>query len=107
MLTRLRPSKTIRGICLRVLVATLVLPVLLVTLSDRSAVAENATPHAICGYYETTSSAYYNHCGPRSVWVYIKYWGDLTTDKKCLSPGEHLLGPSEDVNYARSDGAAC
>lgn len=88
-----------------VLLALLVTPVSLVSMSDEPAVATPVTPSVICGYYETSSSAYYRHCGKGSVWIHIRYWGDFKTHKKCVTPGEHLLGPSEDVNYARSHGA--
>ncbi|MFJ8046963.1 DUF6355 family natural product biosynthesis protein [Streptomyces luteogriseus] len=53
-----------------------------------------------CGYYETSDSAYYGHCGGGKVIIKIDL--DWTTDVRysCVGPGETYLGSTDDIDYA-------
>ncbi|MEU3937692.1 DUF6355 family natural product biosynthesis protein [Streptomyces sp. NPDC029044] len=53
-----------------------------------------------CGYYETSDSAYYGHCGSGRVIIKIEL--DWTTDVRyeCVPDGETYLGSTDDIDYA-------
>lgn len=61
-----------------------------------------------CGYYHSTTTLYYNHCGSGSVIVEVKNQFDVVNRTVCVSPGETSLGAYGRTNHsARSDGTPC
>ncbi|WP_189145231.1 DUF6355 family natural product biosynthesis protein [Streptomyces lacrimifluminis] len=71
-----------------------------------------ATPAATaaanpCGFYETGSDAYYNHCtgdGSRII-IEVEVWGP--NYEKCVAPGDTWLGSSSKIDGAFYTGRLC
>lgn len=69
-----------------------------------SPTAARANP---CGFYETGSDAYYNHCtsdGSR-ILIEIDDWGPNTV--QCVGPGVTWIGEAGDVDGAWYIGRTC
>ncbi|CAM5496201.1 Secreted protein OS=Streptomyces alboniger OX=132473 GN=CP975_17085 PE=4 SV=1 [Streptomyces alboniger] len=75
-----------------------------------TASAAPSSPTAVknpCGFYETGSDAYYNHCtndGSRIV-IEIDDWGPNST--MCVGPGVTWIGEAGDVDGAWYVGRTC
>lgn len=70
-------------------------------LTDETAVA------APCGFYETASSAYYQHCGSTTVEIRVDYW-EGSSGYECVGPwSTTYLGRAEDVDYAVYQHVGC
>ncbi|MCW8375696.1 DUF6355 family natural product biosynthesis protein [Streptomyces justiciae] len=60
-----------------------------------------------CGFYETGSDAYYNHCtsdGSRIV-IEIDDWGP--NSERCVGPGVTWIGAASDIDGAWYAGRTC
>ncbi|MEU3730375.1 MULTISPECIES: DUF6355 family natural product biosynthesis protein [unclassified Streptomyces] len=78
-------------------------------LASAGAVTMSAGPAAAnpCGFYETHSDAYYNHCtsdGSRIV-IEIDDWGP--NSEQCVGPGVTWIGPASGVDGAWYTGRTC
>ncbi|GGX27925.1 hypothetical protein GCM10010297_56630 [Streptomyces malachitofuscus] len=78
-------------------------------LASTGAVTMSAGPAAAapCGFYETASDAYYNHCtsdGSRIV-IEIDDWGP--NSEQCVGPGVTWIGSSSGVDGAWYTGRTC
>lgn len=62
-----------------------------------------------CGFYETSSTAYYGHCGKTTVVIRIEHHNPFTKDWYwCVGPGETRLGTAAGIKYAvYSGGVGC
>lgn len=72
-----------------------------------SATASSTTLRNPCGFYETHSDAYYNHCtsdGSR-ILIEIDDWGPNTV--RCVGPGVTWIGEAGDVDGAWYIGRTC
>lgn len=72
--------------------------------------ATTASPAAAnpCGFYETGSDAFYNHCTSDGSHVVIKVDVALAPDyERCVYPGETWLGSSGKINGAYYVGRTC
>ncbi|MEV4333090.1 DUF6355 family natural product biosynthesis protein [Streptomyces sp. NPDC049597] len=76
-----------------------------------SGVAAAASPSVAamnpCGFYETSSDAFYNHCtgdGSRVI-VEIEVWGP--NYEWCLGPGDTWLGAASRIDGAFYTGRTC
>lgn len=61
-----------------------------------------------CGYYETGSDAYYNHCTSDGSHVVIKVevaWGP--DFERCVGPGRSWLGAADKIQGAHYTGRTC
>ncbi|MGX8905938.1 DUF6355 family natural product biosynthesis protein [Streptomyces sp. QH1-20] len=72
--------------------------------------AASATPAALnpCGFYETGSDAFYNHCTGDGSRVVIKVdvaWGP--DYERCVAPGTVWLGSADKINGAHYVGRTC
>lgn len=79
-------------------------------LTSLGAVTVTATPAAAapCGFYETSSDAYYNHCTADGSRVVIKVRVALGPDyERCVGPGKTWLGSAEKVQGAHYTGRTC
>lgn len=69
-----------------------------------------AAPSAVadpCGFYATSSDAYYNHCtgdGSRVV-IEVEVWGP--NYERCVAPGITWLGSADDIDGAWYVGRTC
>lgn len=72
-----------------------------------SASAEPAAVMNPCGFYETHSDAYYNHCTSdgSKILIEIDDWGPNTT--RCVGPGVTWIGKAGDVDGAWYIGRTC
>lgn len=68
------------------------------------AVAESTIRDSPCGFYKTSNSAFYNHCGQTRVLIHLDEYNGKTS-QKCVQPGETYLGRSSDVENAYHIGA--
>ncbi|GAA0458984.1 hypothetical protein GCM10009544_21930 [Streptomyces stramineus] len=71
--------------------------------------AASATPAAMnpCGFYETGSDAYYNHCtgdGSRII-IEVEVWGP--NYERCVGPGVSWLGSAGKIDGAHYVGRTC
>ncbi|MBL1110007.1 hypothetical protein JK361_36520 [Streptomyces sp. 5-8] len=69
-----------------------------------------ATPAAAdpCGFYETGSDAYYNHCTSDGSHVVIKVEVALAPDyERCVGPGRTWLGSADRIQGAHYAGRTC
>ncbi|MGW2714260.1 DUF6355 family natural product biosynthesis protein, partial [Streptomyces sp. NPDC001356] len=69
-----------------------------------------ATPAAAdpCGFYETGSDAYYNHCTSDGSHVVIKVEVALAPDyERCVAPGRTWLGSATRIQGAHYTGRTC
>ncbi|WP_190134969.1 DUF6355 family natural product biosynthesis protein [Streptomyces longispororuber] len=79
-------------------------------LTSLGAVTAAATPAAAypCGFYETQSDAYYNHCTSDGSRVVIQVRVALAPDyEKCVGPGRTWLGSAGKVQGAHYVGRTC
>ncbi|MEU6593231.1 DUF6355 family natural product biosynthesis protein [Streptomyces sp. NPDC046881] len=69
-----------------------------------------ATPAAAdpCGFYETSSDAYYNHCTSDGSHVVIKVEVAWAPDyERCVAPGRSWLGSADKIDGAYYTGRTC
>ncbi|MER6347672.1 DUF6355 family natural product biosynthesis protein [Streptomyces sp. NPDC001595] len=60
-----------------------------------------------CGFYETGSDSYYNHCtgdGSRVV-IEVEVWGP--NYERCVGPGRTWLGAADEIDGAFYTGRTC
>lgn len=71
--------------------------------------AASATPTALnpCGFYETGSDAFYNHCtGDGShIVIEVEVWGP--NYERCVAPGNTWLGSADKIDGAHYVGRTC
>ncbi|MFE6158525.1 DUF6355 family natural product biosynthesis protein [Streptomyces sp. NPDC056486] len=77
-------------------------------------VAASATAHAPtavmnpCGFYETGSDAFYNHCTGDGSNVVIKVEVSMAPDyERCVGPGRSWLGSASKIQGAHYTGRTC
>ncbi|MBE1467469.1 DUF6355 family natural product biosynthesis protein [Kibdelosporangium phytohabitans] len=87
---------------------TAVATALLITTAP-GAVAAATTEHKAepCGYYTAGLNAYYNNCGTTSVRIKIDRKPPKPDEDRCLSPGNHNLGPAQDIIRLVFVGTGC
>ncbi|MFI7413979.1 DUF6355 family natural product biosynthesis protein [Streptomyces sp. NPDC049627] len=79
-------------------------------LMSLGAVTAQASPAAAdpCGFYETSSDAFYNHCtsdGSRVIiHVRVAYGADY---ERCVAPGKTWLGSADKIQGAHYVGRTC
>ncbi|MFJ9817479.1 DUF6355 family natural product biosynthesis protein [Streptomyces sp. NPDC101151] len=69
-----------------------------------------ATPAAAdpCGFYETGSDAFYNHCTSDGSHVVIKVEVAMAPDyERCVGPGRSWLGSADKIQGAHYVGRTC
>jgi hypothetical protein len=79
-------------------------------LTSLSTVALAAAPAAAapCGFYETSSDAYYNHCTSDGSHVVIKVRVAHASDyERCVGPGRTWLGPASKIQGAHYVNRTC
>ncbi|MBD0840652.1 hypothetical protein ICC28_18355 [Streptomyces sp. TRM68416] len=79
-------------------------------LTSFGAVTAAAGPAAAnpCGFFETSSDAYYNHCTSDGSRVVIKVEVALAPDyERCVSPGTTWLGSASKIQGAYYVGRTC
>ncbi len=79
-------------------------------LTSLGAVTAQASPAAAdpCGFYETSSDAYYNHCTSDGSRVVIHVRVALAPDyERCVGPGRTWLGPAEKIQGAHYVNRTC
>ncbi|SEP94828.1 hypothetical protein SAMN04487983_1002250 [Streptomyces sp. yr375] len=84
--------------------------VALVLTSLGAVTAATAGPAAAdpCGFYETGSDAYYNHCTSDGSRVVIKVGVALAPDyERCVAPGRTWLGSAGRIQSAHYAGRTC
>ncbi|MGW2051467.1 DUF6355 family natural product biosynthesis protein [Streptomyces sp. NPDC001858] len=84
--------------------------VALVLTSLGALTAATAGPAAAdpCGFYETSSDAYYNHCTSDGSRVVIKVEVALAPDyERCVGPGTVWLGSASRIQGAYYTGRTC
>ncbi|BET52647.1 MULTISPECIES: DUF6355 family natural product biosynthesis protein [Streptomyces] len=78
-------------------------------LASAGAVTLSAGPAAAnpCGFYETASDAYYNHCTSDGSHIVIEIddWGP--NSERCVVPGVTWIGSSSDIDGAWYTGRTC
>ncbi|MFC4610663.1 DUF6355 family natural product biosynthesis protein [Streptomyces maoxianensis] len=77
---------------------------LILGLSTAAAPSAAANP---CGFYETSSDAYYNHCtsdGSRVI-IEVEVWGP--NYERCVGPGVTWLGSAGSIGGAWYVGRTC
>ncbi|MGW3623803.1 DUF6355 family natural product biosynthesis protein [Streptomyces sp. NPDC000880] len=77
---------------------------LILGLSTAAAPSAAADP---CGFYETASDAYYNHCtsdGSRII-IEVEVWGP--NYERCVGPGVTWLGSASAIDGAAYVGRTC
>ncbi|MFK8907060.1 DUF6355 family natural product biosynthesis protein [Streptomyces sp. YS-3] len=61
-----------------------------------------------CGFYETSSDAFYNHCTSDGSNVVIKVRVAMAPDyERCVGPGRSWLGPASKIQGAHYTGRTC
>ncbi|MFJ4525547.1 DUF6355 family natural product biosynthesis protein [Streptomyces sp. NPDC088810] len=83
---------------------------LALTLGLLGAGTVTASPAAAdpCGFYETGSDAYYNHCTSDGSHVVIKVEVALAPDyERCVAPGRSWLGSADKIQGAHYTGRTC
>ncbi|MEV0373275.1 DUF6355 family natural product biosynthesis protein [Streptomyces sp. NPDC050636] len=74
-------------------------------LSTAAAPSAAANP---CGFFKTSSDAFYNHCTNDGSRVVIKVNAAFAPDyERCLAAGETWLGSAGDIRGARYVGRTC
>jgi hypothetical protein len=79
-------------------------------LTSFGALTAQATPAAAdpCGFYETSSDAYYNHCTSDGSRVVIKVEVAFAADyERCVAPGRTWLGSADKIQGAYYVGRTC
>lgn len=79
-------------------------------LGSLAATTATASPAAAdpCGFYETSSDAYYNHCTSDGSRVVIKVevaWG--SDYERCVAPGKTWLGSADKIQGAHYVNRTC
>ncbi|WP_125505699.1 MULTISPECIES: DUF6355 family natural product biosynthesis protein [unclassified Streptomyces] len=78
-------------------------------LASVGAVTMSAGPAAAapCGFYETSSDAYYNHCTSDGSHIVIEIddWGP--NSERCVGPGVTWIGSAGDIDGAWYVGRTC
>ncbi|TGA92492.1 DUF6355 family natural product biosynthesis protein [Streptomyces sp. MZ04] len=76
-----------------------------------AAAASAHAPAAVmnpCGFYETGSDAFYNHCTSDGSNVVIQVRVALAPDyERCVGPGNHWLGSASKIQGAHYVGRTC
>ncbi|WP_280885105.1 DUF6355 family natural product biosynthesis protein [Streptomyces sp. LBL] len=78
--------------------------------ASMGAVTTAASPAAAdpCGFFETGSDAYYNHCTSDGSRVVIKVEVRLARDyERCVAPGKTWLGAASKIDGAYYVGRTC
>lgn len=89
----------------RALPAVLGAVALILGLSTAAAPSAAADP---CGFYKTSSDAYYHHCTNDGSRVVIKVDVVHAPDhERCVAPGKTWLGPAKKIRGARYAGRTC
>ncbi|MEU6989387.1 DUF6355 family natural product biosynthesis protein [Streptomyces sp. NPDC046465] len=72
-----------------------------------SAAAESAAVKDPCGFFETASDAYYNHCTSDGSHIVIEIddWGP--NSEQCVGPGVTWIGSASGVDGAWYTGRLC
>ncbi len=85
---------------------TLALGMSMVATATATAVSPTAIQNP-CGFYETHSDAYYNHCTSdgSKILIEIDDWGPNTI--KCVGPGVTWIGEAGDIDGAWYIGRTC
>ncbi|MFH8443198.1 DUF6355 family natural product biosynthesis protein [Streptomyces sp. NPDC018026] len=90
-------------------IVTSALASLALALASAGAVTLSAGPAAAnpCGFYETASGAYYNHCTSDGSHIVIEIddWGP--NSERCVVPGVTWIGSSSDIDGAWYTGRTC
>ncbi|MEE2050146.1 DUF6355 family natural product biosynthesis protein [Nocardiopsis tropica] len=68
---------------------------------------DTPSPSAVCGYYETTATAWYEHCGSGRIWIEVDFSGLRGNELRCVGPGRTDLGGARAVNNAWYVGRTC
>ncbi|MFE9441935.1 DUF6355 family natural product biosynthesis protein [Streptomyces sp. NPDC006602] len=79
-------------------------------LSSMGVVTTAAGPAAAdpCGFYETGSDAFYNHCTSDGSHVVIKVEVAFAPDyERCVGPGRSWLGSASEISGAHYVGRTC
>lgn len=79
-------------------------------LASLGAVTVIASPAAAapCGFYETSTDAYYNHCTSDGSRIVISVRVALAPDyERCVGPGTTWLGSDEKIQGAHYVGRTC
>lgn len=79
-------------------------------LASLGAVTTTASPAAAdpCGFFETGSDAFYNHCTSDGSHVVIKVEIALAPDvERCVGPGKSWLGSASKIQGAYYVGRTC
>ena len=82
----------------------------LVLASMGAVTAVTASPAAAdpCGFYETGSDAYYNHCTSDGSRVIVKVEVAWAPDyERCVAPGKTWLGSAGEIQGAHYTGRTC
>ncbi|WP_030780372.1 DUF6355 family natural product biosynthesis protein [Streptomyces sp. NRRL S-920] len=90
--------------------ATTALSATALALTSLGAVTATAAPAAAdpCGFYETHSDAYYNHCTSDGSRVVIEVRVALAPDyERCVAPGRTWLGSASKIQGAHYVGRTC
>ncbi|MFI9051519.1 DUF6355 family natural product biosynthesis protein [Streptomyces sp. NPDC053427] len=91
-------------------VRRLIPTVLATILMSATAGVATATPAAAapCGFYETGSDAFYNHCTSDGSHVVIKVKVAWQADyERCVGPGRSWLGSARKIQGAHYVGRTC
>ncbi|MFE9254226.1 DUF6355 family natural product biosynthesis protein [Streptomyces sp. NPDC006879] len=91
----------------RVLTSALSVTALVFGLSVSATAAAPASALNPCGFFETASDAYYNHCTSDGSHIVIEIddWGPNTL--RCVGPGTTWIGAAGDVDGAWYVGRTC
>ncbi|MFE9023794.1 DUF6355 family natural product biosynthesis protein [Streptomyces sp. NPDC007808] len=79
-------------------------------LTSLGAVTAQSSPAAAdpCGFYETSSDAWYNHCTSDGSRVIIQVRVALAPDyERCVAPGKTWLGSADKIQGAHYVGRTC
>jgi hypothetical protein len=80
----------------------------LASLGAVTAVTAGSAAADPCGFYETGSDAYYNHCTSDGSRVVIKVEVALAPDyERCVGPGTTWLGSARTIQGAHYVGRTC
>ncbi|MEU4896596.1 DUF6355 family natural product biosynthesis protein [Streptomyces sp. NPDC044780] len=60
-----------------------------------------------CGFYETSTDAYYNHCTSDGSHIVIEIDDWFTNTEMCVGPGVTWIGAAGDVDGAWYTGRTC
>ncbi|MGY6658578.1 DUF6355 family natural product biosynthesis protein [Amycolatopsis sp. TRM77291] len=60
-----------------------------------------------CGYYTAGVNAFFNNCGTTSIAMKIEKKAPKRDEIRCLRPGDHDLGPAQDIVSLLYLGSGC